>query len=465
MKRLGLALAAAAALSALPLAAPTAWAQRIQSADKSKAADPAQPSTTAPTKITPADKVRGMKEAPPLVAASIVKTCQVTDAAFRGSGTQKGADGKASKVTIYEVVCQQGPGYLVLASEGQPAPQMLNCFTAAGGTKCALPQNGDFKAALSPYVREVGRTCDISGQRYVGTAASTGLTYYELACGQAPGFVISVATASAAKTEVNDCLQLEGTPLACTLTTKPQMLQIYAANVAKSGKSCSISDVRQIGRDRNNPSLYTEIGCGSAPGFVLVTDLAGVYKSTIDCGKADSLGGCKLTDVAVAQTADSAAYSKLASKAGFPCAVKQYRFIGMDATNREVVELACNDHPEGAMAAFSDAGKSDVYDCVRGPALGGSECKLTDKALVYPKYTAALAAKGRTTCKVSTAGFLGRTQAGEVYVEAACADGAPGWVMSFKSGASTPDELLTCRQASNAGLPCKLPTNTGSGKG
>ena len=462
MKRLGLALAAAAALSAAPLAA---HAQRAKAPD----AAPAAPAAKLDAKTVAANKARGMKEAPPLVAASDIKTCQVADANYRGSGTQKGADGKPAKFDAYEVACQEGPGYLLLSSAGQPKPQTINCIIAsgaAGGTKCELAQNVDIKVALAPYVRQSGRTCEVSNGRYVGsTSGADALTYYEVACGAAPGFLLAVSETGAAKPQLTDCLAVEGSKQACTLTTKAQMLQNYASSVTKSGKACTVSDVRSIGQDKRNGDIFTEIGCGSAPGFVLVTDKGGAYKSTLDCGKADALGGCKLTDATVAQTADSAAYTKLAAKAGFPCAVKQYRYIGTDAQNREVVELACSDHPNGAMAAFSETGRSDIYDCVRAPIAGGSECKLTDKALVYPKYTEALAAKGRSTCKVSGASYMGRSQSGAEYVETACADGAPGWVIGFKPGTTAADEVLTCKQASNSGMACKLATNTAGNKG
>ena len=465
MKRLGLAMAAAAALSALSLAAPTAaWAQRIQNDEKSKEATPA----AAPGKITPADKARGAKETPALMAASDVKTCQVKDSTYRGGGSQKGADGKTNKFSAYEVACQEGPGYLVIATEGQPKPQMINCIIAdQGATKCLLPGNTDFKAALTPYVRAAGRACEVSGERYVGSNPSNGLTYYEVGCAATPGFLLAVSETQAKAPEVTDCLAVQGTPQACTLTTKTQLLAGYQPAVAKSGKACQVSDVRSIGASKETGDTYTEIACGASPGFVLVEDKAGAFKTAIDCGKAENIGGgCKMTDVTTAQTADSATYTKLAAKAGFPCNVKQYRFIGTDAQNREVVELACSDHPNGALAVFSETGKSEIYDCVRAPAIGGQECKLSDKALVYPTYTQALAAKGRSTCKVSGAGYLGRTQSGTEFVETACADGAPGWVIGFKAGTTTADEVLACRQAAGQGLPCKLPSNlAANGKG
>ena len=463
MKRPGSMLAALAALSALAFAAAPgpAWAQRANAPDKPKAA------ATKPedVKISAADKARGAKETPALIAASDVKTCQATDAAFRGQGTQKNADGKPVKATIYEVACQTGPGYLLVASEGQPKPQMINCIIAAqGATRCALPQNLDPKAELAGYARQAGRACDISDQRYVGST-SAGMTYYELGCGTAPGFILAVSETEVKPPQVTECMAVQGTSQACTFTTKAQMLSVYAPAVAQSGKPCQISDVRNIGASKVNGDIFTEIACGASPGFVLEQDKAGAYKTTIDCGKAQSLGGCEMTDASVAKTADAAAYTKLAAKAGFPCQVSKYRFIGVDPQNREVVELACSDRPDGALAVLSETGHNDVYDCVRAPIVSGQTCKLTDASVVYPKYTAALVSKGRSACKVSGAGFLGRTQAGVEYVETACSDGAPGWVIGFKAGTNTADELLTCRQASNSGLPCKLPANVAALKG
>ncbi len=465
MNRIGLALAAVALASA-PVAAHAQRAAASGSPGATSDAKGGAPKLS--DKDLAANKARGLKEAPAVLAASGV-ACEIADANYMGQGDEKDANGKSlGKLTAYEVACKTGPGYVLVSRPSNPKPQVINCIIAAQGqTKCALPQNTDFKASLAPYVKQAGRQCTISDLRYVGSSTTAAQDFYEIACAPPQtGFILGASSTGAAPV-VNDCLLVLGTKQECQLTPKAQIVQSFAPAVAKSGKPCQISDVRSMGRSKDGQQDFTEIACGSAAGFVLVTDSAGAFKSVLDCAKAQGVGeGCKLTDVTTAATAEAATYTKLAAKAGFPCNVKQYRFIGMDKDNHEVVELACNDRPDGALAVFSETGAgSQIFDCVRAPAIGDTTCKLTQASVVFPKYAAALAAKGRATCKVSNAVFLGRTTNGQEFVETACADGAPGWVMGFKSGATTADELLTCKQATNSGLPCKLPSNLAGNKG
>ena len=454
MKRLGLALAAAAALFTLPLA------------DSAAAGTPPPPPTVkaADVKITPADKVRGMKEAPPLVAASDVKTCQITDAALRGSGTSKSPDGKTVKATLYEVVCQTGLGYLVSAPENQPKPQMINCIiaSAAQGLKCALPQNLDVKKGLGDYVQQAARTCAISQQRYVGSNTS-GANYYEVGCTGASGFLISANDGGGAPQAI-DCQAVQGTPQACQFTSKTQILAAYQPAVAKSGKACQISDVRPVGADKTSGDIFTEIACTGSPGFVLQQDSAGAFRAAIDCDRAERIGGgCKLTDVAAAQASRTGGYAKLAAAAGFSCQVSNSRYIGQDANKRDVVELACSDRPDGAVAAFSETGKSDIYDCVRARALGGSTCTLTQASAVYPRYTELMATRSHGTCKASGANYLGSTSLGSSaktdYVETVCDSGVRGFVIGFKAGTTSLSTVLSCSEAAEEGLPCEMPAN------
>lgn len=459
MTRLGLALAAAAALAAAP---PSALAQRAGSpAPPPAAAGKAAPAMT-PKQMEEARK-RGMKEVPAILAASdVAQSCQLRDAAYRGQGAEKGADGKEVKLSVYEVGCQTGPGYVLISRANQPKPSAVNCILAqSGGTKCELPGNTDVKAAIAPAVQATGRSCTVTNLQYVGSSSTDGRDFYEIACTPPQlGFRMGVKPVITDSPVVDDCANLLGTSQECKLTTKAQILESYAPLVAKSGKACQVSDFRSIGRAKSTGETYVEIACGAQPGFVLITDNGGAFKSAVDCAKAGGIGdGCKLTDVTVAKTEEAGTYARLAKKAGYDCDVKEYRFIGMDAQNREVVELSCKNRPDGALALFAENGPSRITDCVRAGALGGSTCKLSDPSVVYPKYSEALASKGRNTCKVSNAQFLARTTDGTEYVETACADGNPGWVIAFTD--ASVKELLTCRQAGNSGLACKLPTNKG----
>ncbi len=438
LSRLSWALAAAALLAAAP------------------AAHAAEKKADAPA-ITAEQMARGKKEAPALVQAAGAR-CTVKDAAYRGSG--KGAGGKNEDV--YEVSCDEGLGYLILNVAGAPKPTAYDCLAAAGGgTTCVLPANADPKAGLTQLATAAGRTCPVSAARYVGTSTSTGETFYEVACGAAPGFRLGVPSSPGAKPDATDCLALAGTSNACTLTTKQQSLASLTPLVQASGRTCQVSDGRLIGASEANKSTYYEVACSGAAGFVLATDTStGKYKEAIDCARAQGLaGGCTLTSASVSNAAAIQRYTQLAGKAGFPCNVSKFRSIG-ESGGRDVVELACSNRPDGAIAVLSDTGHSEIYDCVRAGALKQT-CQLSSPDVVYDKYSAALAAKGRGSCKVSNARYLGqsKTTGGDV-VETACADGKPGWVAFFAAGPSPRvEQLLSCRQAANDGSACQLPTN------
>jgi hypothetical protein len=246
----------------------------------------------------------------------------------------------------------------------------------------------------------------------------------------------------------------------CTLTPKEQVTTYVNGLVAKSGRQCQVSGTRYIGADKTSGDAYYEVGCGSESGFIIDTDKAGAYKSVIGCGQAGGLGGCTMTDTTKVATEEAATYTKLAKAGGYNCDVSKYRAIGMDAKKDEVVELACSNRPDGTVAVFpSDAGgKAEFVDCVKAGQFGpNGACKLTSAEPIYAKYSAALAAKGRSSCKVSGARFLGSSQSGSDYIETACTDGNPGWVMEM-TGDSV-KTLLSCGQAASSGLPCQLPTN------
>ena len=228
---------------------------------------------------------------------------------------------------------------------------------------------------------------------YVGVDSKTGEVFYELACTSGAGFRMGV---SGPKTSFISCLTLSESSQACKLTTKEESYAVLTPALQASGKACPVKAVslrRLLAGQERQTTMRS--GCASGPGFMLNVSPDLAYKMALDCTKAQGIaGGCKLTDITVAETADAATYTRLAGQAGFPCQVSKYRFIGTDKQNREVVELACADHPDGGVALFDEKGKSTVYDCVRAGALA-QECKFSQASLVYPKYDVALSAKGK----------------------------------------------------------------------
>ena len=445
MKRSAMVLAAAmAAMLLAPFAAPAEAAQ-----DK-------PPEKAAPVKLEKADLDRGMKEAPAVQTAS-GQPCEITGAAFRGQGTQKGADGKSQKVTIYETACQSGLGYILVSPQGG-TPQAFDCLAAASSsTVCALPANADPKKGLVSLAAAAGTSCQVSDGRYLGNGKDN-MTYYEVACGAQPGYVLARPVSGTPLS--TPCAGMAGTPLACTLTSKTQIIAGLQPVAQASGKACQVSDARFIGASKTGEESFYEFGCGPQPGFIAIVDKGGKFKQAIECSHAQSLGGCKFTDAASSVAADNASYAAAAAKAGYACQVSQSRYIGTDRTGRDVVELACSNRPDGAiMLTSKTGGATDVLDCGRAGYAGGQSCQLTQAGVVYPKYTQALRSKGKTSCTVSGTAFLGTAGQNEQFVETTCADGKSGWVIGFNGGSFTPVDILSCPQAKGRGLPCKMTGN------
>ena len=398
---------------------------------------------------------KGKADTPALVQAAGAH-CNVVDGAYRGSGT---SDGK--KTEIYEAVCSDAPGLLILNSQGA-TPVAYPCMAVASQkTHCVLPANADPKAALTALATAAGRPCPVTQARYIGASTSSHETYYEVACQGAGGFRLGVP-AGAGKPDAVDCLALAGTSQQCTFTTKAQSIAGLQPLIKASGRPCQVSDARFIGASDANHAVYYEVACGASGGFVIASDMDGKFLRAVDCTQASGLGGgCTLTKVDPAQ--ERAHYSQLAAAAGFPCQVDRSRMIGTDSEGRSAVEIACSNRPDGAVGLFptTATGKTEIFDCLRAGEVGQT-CQLTQASALYPAYTAALKANGKTTCQVSNARYVGGLGSGGYVLETACADGKPGWVIYFRPG-PTPvvQQVLTCTQSANDGHACQLPGNRG----
>jgi hypothetical protein len=439
MKPFGLALAAifAAAVFAAPLAA--------SAADK-------------PAPYTKDQISQGMKEAPAVVQTAALP-CTVVDAAFVGQSTGKDDKGKDVKQSVYEVACKEGLGYGVVSPVGG-APKYYDCVALIGNASlsCKLPENADPKKALQPIVAQTGSQCMISDARYLGSKA-TGETFYEVGCGSAPGFLLETVKGQPPK-QIG-CDQVASGPMACKFTTQAQIdaatNTAATALLAKSGKTCQLTKSRLIGTLQTGDTGY-EVACQDGTGYVLTAEPSGAFHQAINC--ANTGDACKLTDATKAESAETGTYTRLAKASGYPCDVAKYRFIGMDQkSNSEVVELQCSNRPDGVIALFpTNNGPGKFLDCIQAGVLDQS-CKLTDPALLYPKYTQELVAKGKKTCKVSGAKWLASTSDGSSYIETACSDGLPGWVLLTNPQGAV-SEVHTCGELKASGVACTLPGNT-----
>jgi hypothetical protein len=181
----------------------------------------------------------------------------------------------------------------------------------------------------------------------------------------------------------------------------------------------------------------------------------------IDCADADPIGGgCTLTNGHAAQTEQAGLYSRLAQAAGYNCVVSKYFPFPVNVPGHDVVELACSNRPDGAVAIFpaSSSEKAVIYNCDLSE-LAGYRCTFTKPDASYPQLTDDLRKLGKTSCAVSGNRVIGTTADKLGYVEVACADGNPGYIVSFQMSDMTPKEATACPFAKEIAGGCQMPEN------
>lgn len=402
---------------------------------------------------------KGMADTPALVTA-VGLNCTVSDARWIG------ADPK-TKAAYYEVACNPGMGGVIVATAANAAPPAFYpCLETGkagadgkpGPLACKLPANANPMESLAPFVTKAAASCDITNARSIG--ASVHNTFFEVACSNGAGLVLVTSYPADASKDVkaNTCLAYEpGSNLACQLTTREAQLAMVDTLAAASGKNCVVKDKRYI-LSAVNGSTYFEVACEDGKGYVLERAANGSLARTIDCANAPGGAECTLTDARQAMTEQAGLYTRLAAKAGFPCKVEKYALFPARVRGEEAVELKCSDRPDGGVAIFDADGGGKVYNCITAE-LQGYGCSFTPKAASVVKISSDLRALGKGSCVVSDARMIGKTETGDGFIEVACADGLPGWVLSYPPQSDTPKEALSCKQASGIGGGCKLATN------
>ncbi len=420
----------------------------------------------APPKLDPKLQAQGMAEAPAIVKTAGLD-CTVSDAYLLGHQDIK-VDGKAAKSSIYEIACGTGLGYMIVAKPGQPT-DAYDCLTLRTGADQAiaakqkpantcdtLAANADPKNGLLPYLTKAGVSCpSVDKAVYVGSSPTDKLTVFEAACAGGIGYYMEVPGPGSVKPlNVLDCAQIE-----CHVVTKDEvMAHIIKLSGPANRAGCNADRGRYVGS--TSTSDFYEIGCtGGKPGYMMETTKVGLYKSVIECPKALQIGGgCTYTDVSAGQTAEVSTYQQLAKQISFNCKVSKYQSFGTEPDGpREIVELACADHPDSSFAIVPTAtGQTGEYfNCVRA-SIRGLTCHLTPMEATYAAISTEIAARGKTTCAVNGGRPIGRDAAkGVDYIEVSCGNG-PGLVLEYsKLPQETLVSALPCAQAAIADA-CKL---------
>ncbi|HYE42014.1 MAG TPA: hypothetical protein VEA15_01365 [Caulobacteraceae bacterium] len=431
-------------------------------------------------KVTPEEqKAQGMANAPAVLQRAGV-ACTVSDALYTGEGTKAGADGKPVKVQTYEVACNEGLGFLLedrgetaaaydcivaktaadnaaaapapAAKGGKPAPK-------AASPVCTLPGNADLNRSFQPILTQAGAKCTVTNISYLGSSPATKVGRYEVACQEGLGYLVDrpESAASTAPLKAVDCLAAEAGGYDCTLTPKAQRVAFVAAMASTAGRPCTVSDARAMGANASGSTFY-EVGCGSAPGYVMEVK-GGRVARAIDCLEAAGIGGgCKLTSTQVVMEAKEGQYLQTLRAKGVNCVGDEFRLIGKDTrNNRDVVEFKCSDRVGGLVAFIPQTGGGNVtsFDCIEAEGRG-IKCNLTDRAAIMKQLSASLT---RFTCNVTNYAVLGQSATDGEVLEVACA-GRTGMIVDIPTSRGAATKGLTCQvSAERGGDKCTLPEN------
>ena len=453
LKAFAIALAGAFAVSS---AAPEdASAQGRSSAASRRAAEAKKPAQAA--QGPQLDRERGGREAPAAVQAAGL-ACTITDAAFIGSSTTT-VNGAQVVRNAYEVACQDGLGYFIFAPQtaGAAPTDVLDCLIVQAGAEvaksqgkpegpvCRLAGNAQPYAGLRTWVAQAGQTCTITNGRYVGELTDDRGSRYEVACSNGPGFYLDKLKAGG-KPGVVSCLNALGSNAPCRFTTKEQSLAALAPIVAQSGRQCVVANARVAGRNPTTQGEVVEIGCQGAPGFFMELTNTGGFARATDCGVIANTP-CQFTDDAAARAAMAARYAQRLKTAGFDCNVANLVRTGTETTSgREIVEVACSNRPDGALAllAVNPGQKTEILDCLQASRVP-TGCTLTQPSVLYPRLTTAIGTRAPRGCPVSNSRFMGTTPEGETWIEVTCQDGR-AFVVDYRGGGRV-QNVLTCRNA------------------
>ena len=410
--------------------------------------------------FTEAQRKQGMTEAPPLVQGAGLP-CAVSDARFIGKSPEDKKAGTPAQ-TYYEVACAPGQvGFLVVATPGKPTASYTcveaNTPSAPGkpaAAPCLLPGNDKPEVAIAQALTKANVPCTPTGIRGIGQSKEN--TYMEIACEGPVGYLLigSAPFDTTKKIEAQNCLNFDdrNDNNTCRLSDKAARLAIVDRLNSDSKTGCAIKD-RKFAAALADGSNYYEVACQDGKGYFYKTTAARAFVDATECGKAQALfGGCTLTDARQAINEQAGLYTSLAKKAGSACEVSTYAPFPANGRD-DVIEMTCKDGSRN-VGIFKADGKGEVIDCGKAEVVG-YRCGATRGPTYYNGLTADLVKFDRKECKVSNSRLLGKTDKGTFYIEVACSDGLPGYVIEYKPDPVTPLAAVACRLAGG----CQLPGN------
>jgi hypothetical protein len=262
--------------------------------------------------------------------------------------------GQSPQNTFYEVACQGGTGYVVVASapfDPNKPVQAQNClaFDEAGGNiKCELTDHATRLAVVDRIAQAANNGCAVKDRRFIGSAKD-GADYYEASCQDGKGYIYKVTGGQLA--QAVGCAQAQGLLGGCTLTDARQATAEQAALYTKlahaAGSNCDVDHYALF--PMQGSTEVVELACKNGSGGIGMFPASGKGQ-VVDCGRALAAGyKCSLTkDTGYAQLTED--LRKFNQKS---CVVSNARLGGKTTKGTTLVEVACADGYKGYMIEYN----------------------------------------------------------------------------------------------------------------
>jgi hypothetical protein len=305
----------------------------------------------------------------PLVARA-GGTCTVSDARYAGTNPTTG-------VTVYEISCAQGAGYMLQRPrDAATNPTLVSCLNYLGSPMpCALTPQEKVIASIVPVVANAKRTCDVTNARMAGQNPQTKNDIVEIGCGGGrPGFFAEV-TPAGAFVRALDCDRVSG--LACQFTNTAALQaagrEALLQRVAGAGlRDCTPADARLLGTETDTGRDVIEVSCANRQdGVIAVLASQKTARTEVfDClFEARWSGRCELSR-------PSAVYPRVSSalrvRGKSPnCQISNARWMGWTPQGENWFEIACADGRSFLMDYRGNGQVASVMTCREGTGIGG----------------------------------------------------------------------------------------------
>ncbi|MDC7674964.1 hypothetical protein [Asticcacaulis machinosus] len=283
------------------------------------------------------------------IAQTKIPNCAIASARWIGPNVSKDKE-------LYEIACKNAPGGIFTVPTHKSKDQsveFLNCLKVEGTSlKCESTAHETAVQYLSPQVKKSGTGCAMSNARFVG--ATKEAEYYEIGCGEKPGFIMVTdldaqykatvgcdKAASIGGCQFTDVSALKAKQQADMDAGKAK----FEAALTKGGVSCTIENYAKLGYQSDTKRELVEFKCTQMPlGLIALIPAEGATSTfeSYDCFAAKTLEvPCKFVSEndMIAHLKGLAAGHKSIPQA---CVIDKARYAFTGGKGEIVMEIGCD---------------------------------------------------------------------------------------------------------------------------